>query len=61
MVLVGAAGALAPLCPSADFSALTVTPVMDGDLRAGPSVVAPDVLLLASDEFLLVSEVLPGA
>jgi hypothetical protein len=55
------AGALAPPCPSADFSALAVTPVMDDDLRAGPSVVASDVLLLASDEFLLVSDVLPVA
>ena len=55
------AGALAPPCPSANFSALAVTSVMDDDLRAGPSVVASDVLLLASDEFLLASDVVPVA
>ena len=55
------AGALAPPCPSADFSALAVTPVMDEELRAGPSVVACDVLLLASDEILLASDVVPVA
>ena len=60
-VLMTEAGALAPPCPSADFSALAVTSVVDDELRAGPSVVACDVLLLASDVFLLVSDVLPVA
>ena len=55
------AGALAPPCPSANFSALAVTSVVDDELRAGPSVVACDVLLLAPDEFLLVSDVVPVA
>ena len=55
------AGALAPPCPSANFSALAVTSVVDDDLRAGPSVVACDVLLLASDVLLLASDVVPVA
>ena len=55
------AGALTPPFPSADFSALAVTPVMDEDLDAGPPVVACDVLLLASDVFLLASDVVPVA
>ena len=55
------AGALVPPRPSADISALAVTPVMDEDLDAGPSVVACDVLLLAADVFLLASDVFPVA